>query len=352
VVQDWSSIQPGNAGTYADSASKVEFAFDAGPKGGEKALKITSNISASGYGGVYTNANGVDLSKFGTLKFMVKSTAPGDLQLAITDAYKVQYVAKTTIPSKDWTQVSVSLSSFSKDPYYTPPDAVTGHPIDLTKVGNLNFSPQTKGDSVVLVGPVSADGSPSAAAASSSASSSAKPAAAVSVPSGPGVQVLDFGSLDAKSAGTFQDSQGSSFTFATKDNPSKKGQKYLTITYELKQGGYCGMWCRAGGNDWKGVSLGAAKTLSLMIYGKDPVSLGIALKDKNNNQYVTDLPATKGGKWETVVVNLSDFKLDPYYTPPDAKKGAPMDFSTVSNFNIQPKTAGKGTVAIDNVVAK
>src|ERR1700690_2286198 len=77
VIQDWSSLGSGAAGPYQDSnGSKVDFAIDAGPKGGQKALKITSNKVANGYVGIYTNTSG-DLSKAANLKFMVKSTAAG-----------------------------------------------------------------------------------------------------------------------------------------------------------------------------------------------------------------------------------------------------------------------------------
>src|SRR5581483_4489613 len=298
VIQDWTSVQSGNAGPYNDNATKVDFSFDAGPKAGEKALKITANISASGYGGIYTNAHGLDLSKFGALKFMVKSTVPGELQIAITDAFNVQYDAKLTIPSKDWTEVTVPLASFVKDPYYTPPNAIVGHPLDWSKVGNLNFSPQVKGESIVMVGPVSAEGTASGSPAASSAVGTANTAssAASSSSSGASTAILDCTGLanDGKNAGTFQDSLGSSFTFAIKDNPSKKGQQYLTVSYEEKQGGYCGMWARAGGSDWKGANLTGAKTVSLMVYSKDSVVLGLALKDANNNQYSAEAPATKG----------------------------------------------------------
>lgn len=349
MVQDWSNVGSGMAGTYQDSTgSKIEFTFDAGPNAGEKALKLTTTLASGGYAGVYTSGT-FDLSKFGVLTFMAKSTVPGDVQIAIKDAFNVQYIGKVSIPSNDWTLVTLTLSSLAKDPYYTPPDAIAGHPMDLSKVGNLNFSPQMAGSSVVLIGPVSGSGTPSAAASTSNSTSTT---AAVTVPSGPGVQVLDPTTLDSKSAGTFQDSLGSSFTFTAKDNPSKKGQKYLAINYELKKGGYAGMWARAGGSDWNGVNLTGKKVLSLTIYSKDPISLGLAIKDATNNQYVADTPMTKGGKWETVLVNMSDFKLDPYYTPPDAKKGAPEDLSKVTGFNIQAKTEGKFTVAVDNVVAK
>ena len=356
VIQDWTSVQAGMAGPYQDSnGSKVDFTYDAGPKGSDKALKITCNIVANGYAGVYTGGTW-DMSKAASLKFMAKSTIPGDLQIAIKDAFNVQYVTKVTIPSADWTLVTVNLSSFAKDPYYTPPDAIAGHPMDLSKVGNLNFSPQMQGASVVFIGPVETAGTASASTAASTGTTSTVSAAAPAmsaVSSGTAVAILDCtGITDPKNGGTFQDSQGSSFTFTAKDNPNKKGQQYLSIAYELKQGGYCGMWCRAGGADWKGANLMGLKTISLMIYSKDPVVLGLALKDNNNNQYVAETPANKGGKWETVSVSLSDFKLDPYYTPPDAKKGAPEDFSKVATFNIQPKTVGKFAVAVDNMVAK
>jgi hypothetical protein len=357
VVEDWSALSSGSTGAFQDSnGSKIEFAIADGPKGA-KALKITANVVSGGYAGIYHTIT-ADLSKSGSFKFMAQSTVAGDVQMAIVDSFGVQYVAKFSVATT-WTEVNVSFASFIKDPYYTPAGAVLGHPIDWSKTTNLNFSPQITGASVVEIGPVESTGTPGATAgtapatspAGSSSTTASSPSSSAST--GSGVQVLDFGSWDAKAGGTFQDSQGSTFAFATKDNPSKKGQKYLTITYELKQGGYCGMWCRTGGSDWKGVTLGSAKTISLMIYSKEPVVLGIALQDKNNNQYDLTLPSTKGGgKWETVTANLGDATLDAYYTPAGAKKGAPMDFSSVTNFNIQPKTAGKETLAVDNVVAK
>ncbi len=351
VIEDWSNIASGNTGSFQDSnGSKIDFAQDAGPDGG-KALKLTTNLVQGGYVGIWHNIT-ADLSKSGTLQFKAKSTVPGDVQIALKDAFNVQYVSKATISSKDWAVVQVPLSSFSKDPYYTPPDAIAGHPMDLSKTSSLNFQPQMSGAAVVEIGAVESAGAAGAAPASSAPAASSAAPAASSASTGAAIQVLDASTIDSKSAGTFQDSQGSSFAFVTKDNPSKKGQKYLSITYELKQGGYCGMWMRAGGADWNGANLAGAKTLNLTIYSKDPVVLGIALKDKGNNQYVAETPMSKGGKWETVSVNMSDFKLDPYYTPPDAVKGAPMDFSKVSTFNIQPKTVGKFTVGVDSVTGK
>ena len=352
VLEDWSGVASGNTGTYQDSnGSKIDFAVDAGPKGGQKALKLTANKVGSGYCGVYHTVT-LDLSKSGSFKMTVKSTVAGDIQMAIVDAFGVQYVSKFPVTTA-WAEVNVPFTSFIKDPYYTPSAAVLGHPMDLSKDSNLNFSPQIDGASVVLIGPVESAGTASASTGAAAPKTASAVAASSSTASnGPAVSVLDFTGLDSKAAGTFQDSLGSSFTFAVKDNPNKKGKQYLTINFDLKQGGYCGMWCRAGGSDWKGADLSGAKNISVMLYSKTPVSLGLALKDKGNNQYVAETPLSAGGKWETVTVSLDSFKLDPYYTPPDAVKGAPKDFSKVTTFNIQPKTVGKVTVAVESVIGK
>ncbi len=164
VVEDWTGVQAANTGTYMDSnGSKIDFAVDAGPKSGQKALKLTSNLMQSGYCGIWHNFM-ADLSKGANLKFMAKSTLPGDIQVALKDAYNVQYIAKAQV-STDWAEISIPLASFRKDPYYTPPDAITGHLMDLSKTSGMNFAPQMAGAAVLLFGQVETDGT--AAAASS-----------------------------------------------------------------------------------------------------------------------------------------------------------------------------------------
>lgn len=348
-VEDWSGIAPANTGTYQDSnGSKIEFASDAGPKGG-KALKLTGNLASGGYMGVW-HTIAADLSKAGAFKFQAKSTAAGDVQMAIVDAFHVQYIAKFPVTTA-WSEVTVPFNTFIKDPYYTPPDAIAGHPMDLSKTTNLNFSPQMAGASVVLIGPVESTGSPSASAAPAADNkTAAAPAAAAS--SGPAITgpvvVYEFGASDSGNGGTFQDSQGSSFKYTLKENPKKKGVSYLVIDYDLKQGGYCGMYHRTG-SSWDGQNWNGGKTLSFNLYCKQPLVIGLAIKDKNNNQYVANSSMSKGGNWEKITVNLADFKLDPYYTPPDAIKGAPLDLSAVKSLNIQAQTVGKYTLSIDGV---
>ncbi len=173
VIEDWNTINPGfDAGPYADTlGSKIELASEAGP-GGAKAIKLTSKIVRGGWCGIWRNLY-VDLSKNKSLQFKVKSNVAGQVEIGLTDGYDVQYTTRFTVSAKEWMEVTVPLSSLNKNPYYTAPDAALGHPMDLTTIKAMNFSPQIAGDSVVEIGPVEAVGTapaPPAAGATSAAS--------------------------------------------------------------------------------------------------------------------------------------------------------------------------------------
>jgi hypothetical protein len=360
VVENWGSVSAGkDTGTFVDTmGSKIDFVVGPGPDGSSKALKITSTMIQGGYCGIWHNFS-ADLSKSNSVKFKAKTNAPGDVEMAFKDTYNVQYIARFSVSSKDWTEITVPFSAFNKDPYYTPPEAVLGHPMDLSKATGMNFAPKIIGDSIVEIGPVSGAGTASAGTAPAPAAQAVAAAPAAAVPatkpaasSGTAVPILIYDQLDAKAAGGFQDTTGSAFKFEVKDNPNKAGGKYMIINYTLVKGGWSGMWCRAGGIEWDGANLSGAKDVVIKVFSKKPIVIGLALKDKNKNQYVAETPLLKGGKWEAVSVPLSAFILDPYYTPPDATKGAPKDFSSVGTFNIQPKSEGTYTFAVDTFVAK
>ncbi len=342
-VENWSAITAANTGTYLDTmGSKIDFSVDAST--GVKTASLSYTLVQGGYVGIWHNLT-ADLSKSSGLKFKVKSTLPGGAQMALKDAFGVQYVANFTIPSADFTEVTLPFSSFSKDSTYQPPGAVMGHPLDVSNTQGMNFAPKAVGTGVMMVAEVetSGEGAPKA-------EEPKKPAS-----TGPTVVIQDWTDInmkDTKSSDSFHDSQGSTFADAAVDIPGTK-RKCLVINYELKQGGYCGMWCRAGDKTWGGVDLSKNDSIELIVYSKDAIVIGLALKDKAANQYVAETPETQGkGKWERITVPLSSFQLDPYYTPPDATKGAPKDFSQVKTFNIQPKTTGKFNFAVLNVTAK
>lgn len=165
------------------------------------------------------------------------------------------------------------------------------------------------------------------------------------------IVIQDFSSVDPKASkdiGTFQDTTGSKITL---EKSGKGAKSSLTLKYTLVQGGWCGLWCRAGGADWAGVDLSGAKTVEFSVNCKSAAVLGMSLTDKNKNQYVAEA-SVKGGGWEKVSIPLDSFKLDPYYTPPEAIKGAPKDFSKVITFGLSPKSVGTLSVSVKDIVAQ
>ncbi|HUO57644.1 MAG TPA: endo-1,4-beta-xylanase [bacterium] len=188
TVEDWTSVQSGtDIGTYNDSnGSKIEFAVEAGPKSGQKAIKLTSNLVEGGYCGIWHHIS-ADISKAGALKFMAKSSAPGEIQVALEDTYHVQYIANTKV-GKDWAEISVPISDFHKNPYYTPDNAVTGHLMDLSQTSGMNLAPQMTGPAVVFVGPIETDG-----AAPPPAPKKKIPEGGLSLFPKPGIEMLPLG---------------------------------------------------------------------------------------------------------------------------------------------------------------
>jgi len=142
---------------------------------------------------------------------------------------------------------------------------------------------------------------------------------------------------------TFADSLGSSLTYQVKDNPNQAGSKFLTLHFDEKPGGYCGVTFPTGngGQDWSG-----GKLVHFLIYSKVPIVMSFSFKDKNNNTYTADAPGTKGTGWEIIQFPMGSFKMD----PSNAVTSASLDLTSVKNFNLQPKTSVKTTVGINDLL--
>jgi hypothetical protein len=151
TFQDWSGF-PGTP--YMDTiGSKSDVSYADGPDGRIAKHKFT--ILPGGWAGFWQNLYPVaNLSRARTLKFKIKCTLPGDALVGLYDMYHVQYIAYFKIPSSDFTEVTVPVSAFIKNPSYTPPDAILGHGMDLTQSNIILFAPIGPGTGVMRVGPV------------------------------------------------------------------------------------------------------------------------------------------------------------------------------------------------------
>jgi hypothetical protein len=328
VIQDWTGFKPQvNVGTYDDGkGSKLEIAQAAGPAAGEKSLKISAALVQ--WGGVW-NAAEANLSTTTAIRFKAKVSAPGLFQVGLTDDKKVMVIATIRVVSDDWEDFTIPLSDFTKSPWQdkdVPKDAK----IRLSKITTLQLAPQAQGPTTFWIGPISAV--------------SGKVAARTGMPdrSGKnGLVVQDFILLEKNAFGPFTDKEsGTTLGLTLVRDPEAKGARLASFQYNLKKKGWCGEWIRVG-DDWNGQDWRGAKTMTLQVDSDFPLSLELGFNDAKQNSYTATTPQTQGKGWETLVIPFSSFQLNPYFQPPEAKKGAPQDLSKLETFNLAPKTEGK-----------
>ena len=261
---------------------------------------------------------------------MAKADALCQVNLSLTDANKMQYGASVSITSKDWAEVTLPFSSLEKNKYYTPDGAVTNKAMDLSKVPGMGLSPSAPGDSTVWIGALfPVEGAVAAAA----------PAAAVIPANLKGVTVVlqDFDVEDATTYGPWKDDKGSKIEIThqpakKKDNPD---DKMIVIHYNMIEGGWCGVWHRAGDDaSWGGVDLSNGKLIVLKVFTSKPMEIGVSLEDLNKLKFDGASNTTTGGKWETVTIPMT---------------GLSKDFSLVKTFNMYMKTPGDNTLSIDQI---
>jgi len=340
VLQDWTVFTPKeNVGTFVDEkGTKIEIAQSEGPAAGQKALKMS--VALAEWGGVWTAVKG-NLPKTGALRFKAKASAPGLLEVGITDGQKTQYVAQVRVFSEDWEEFTVPYALFKKTKYPMP-DAPKNAVLDLAKIVGVQFSPRTAGTTTYWVGPVVSVAGPAKAMTGMPKHNAA-----------PGTLVVqDFTLVDKKCYGVFTDDKGkTSLQMDVVRDPDNNGRQLAAFRYGYEDNGWCGVWMRCGdeweGQDWKG-----ARTLVFTIYTKEPISLEFGFNDANENAYVALAPQTKGTGWETLFLPFSSFQLNPYYQPSEANKGVAQDISRIETFNISPKTKGKHEFKLREVLIK
>lgn len=336
VLQDWRDIHPQvDTGVFADDkGTKVEFARAEGPDPGESALKMS--VSLVEFGGVWTNVKG-PLASSGALRFRARASAPGVLEIGLTDRQQVQVVIQVRVSSEEWEEFLLPFALF-KPTKYPLPGAPAGKPFDPKGIQGVQFSPRTSGTTTYWIGPLSW-GTPGKARTGMPRHD---------VPAG-ALVVQDFTLLDKRAYGVFTDGKkGSDLRLDVVRDPERAERQIIDLHYDLKAGGWCGVWLRCG-DEWEGQDWSKGRKFVFTVHTTEALSLEFGFNDVNGNAYVALAPQTKGNGWETLSFPLDSFQLNPYWQPPEAKKGAPRDLSSIETFNIAPKTAGPHSFRIREV---
>jgi hypothetical protein len=157
-AERWQTVGGGMLGVAADKkGSKGTWSLDDGPKPGQRSLLIEYDLKSGGFVGAWHTTERLNLAKADGLRFMAKADPPGTVQLSMTDANEVSYIAVFQIPSKDWTEIKVPMAVFDKNPNYQKPEAKQGNPVDWTRTTSMNFDARTDGAGKFWIGPVYID---------------------------------------------------------------------------------------------------------------------------------------------------------------------------------------------------
>jgi hypothetical protein len=158
AYERWQTIGGGMLGVAADKkGSKGTWSTDDGPKPGQKALLIEYDLKPGGFVGAWHTTERLNLAKADGLRFMARADPPCTVQLSMTDANEVSYIAVFQVPSKDWSEIKVPIAALDKNPNYQKPEAKLGNPVDWSRTTSLNFDARTDGQGKFWIGPVYID---------------------------------------------------------------------------------------------------------------------------------------------------------------------------------------------------
>ena len=95
--------------------------------------------------------------------------------------------------------------------------------------------------------------------------------------------------------------------------------------------------CAAQNQNWN-----PGKAIQFQIKPDQPLRLSVSFIDRNGVVY-TAWSDLKGGAWQTVRLPFDEMRPKPYFQPPGAKTGSPLDVSDVKfvAFAPQDQTAGR-----------
>jgi len=125
-------------------------------------------------------------------------------------------------------------------------------------------------------------------------------------------------------------------------DPSLPDGLVLSIDYPAPSGNPAGrdIWCDAENADWT-----RGHAISFQVKPDHAMRLSVSFQDRNRVAY-TSWNELKGGVWQTVRIPFDQIQPNPYFQPPGANKGAPIDVSKVTSIGFAPQDPAAGRLAI------
>ena len=94
---------------------------------------------------------------------------------------------------------------------------------------------------------------------------------------------------------------------------------------------------------------GSGSALSFQIKPDDALKLSVSFLDRNRVAYTT-WKELKAGVWQAIQIAFAEMEPNPYFQPPDAKTGMPIDVSEVKGIAFAPHDQTPGSFAVGKFV--
>jgi hypothetical protein len=129
-------------------------------------------------------------------------------------------------------------------------------------------------------------------------------------------------------------------------DPSVPGEPVLLVEYSVPTNDPAGrdVQCDAENQDWTG-----GRAISFHIKPAHSVRLSLSFVDRNRVAYTSWTDLT-GGVWQLVRIPFNEIRPNPYFQPPNANTGAPIDVSDVKGIAFAPHDQMSGHLAIGRFV--
>ena len=98
--------------------------------------------------------------------------------------------------------------------------------------------------------------------------------------------------------------------------------------------------CDAQDQNWT-----AGRAISFQVKPANPLRLSVSFLDRNGVAY-TAWANLQGGAWQVVRMPFAEIRPNPYFQPPGAKTGAPLDVSDVKWIAFAPQDQASGRLTI------
>jgi hypothetical protein len=128
--------------------------------------------------------------------------------------------------------------------------------------------------------------------------------------------------------------------------PELPGQRVLIVEYPAPSGDPAGrdVQCAAENEDWS-----AGRAISFQIRPDHSLKLSVSFLDRNRVAY-TAWRELEGGVWQLVRIPFDEIRPNPYFQPPDAKTGGPIDLTEVKGIAFAPQDQTSGRLLLGRFV--